>query len=159
MRSDSSQKTRLICRKWKSHRNEVPKGHGGILFGPVKVMKEVVTKRICRFDFGPAVFKCSRNFKLLEFWFWSTIKLLEISILIQFELLKMDQNQNTNSLIIIFSKIMVYQNRNLFMLFQSNTGSNHLWKNGTAKIYRLKSKKPSYRYIFAVQGLSTPLRS
>ena len=57
---------------------------GGPLFGPSKI-SESRDAYACRVLFGPPEFLSEINYHVIEFQFWSTINLFDISILVHFE--------------------------------------------------------------------------
>ena len=75
----------------------------GMIFGPEYNLKKVFTWRhihtvavlVHRLLSKIHETSGSRDFKLIEFQFWSIIKLLEFSILVQWEKFKVDQNPNS----------------------------------------------------------------
>ena len=66
---------------------------GGPTFGPVKYVKESESREAyaCRLTFGPPQFLFEINDHVTQTYFWSAFKLIENSLLVQFELMKVDQ--------------------------------------------------------------------
>jgi len=66
---------------------------GGPTFGPVKYVKESESREAyaCRLTFGPPQFLFESNDHVTQMYFWSAFKLIENSLFVQFELMKVDQ--------------------------------------------------------------------